>query len=98
MLLTKTLTFESVRGKYLLQDWSCTFASQWVVVLNFSGDFYFQLPWLFFPRLPVGRNLLLIFVCHSMHNLWLSKPAARVLAGTWQLSLLRGSSQALKRG
>lgn len=33
-----------------------------------------------------------------MHNVWLSEPTARVSAGTWQLSLLRGSSQVLKPG
>lgn len=31
-----------------------------------------------------------------MRYLWLSKPAAGVSAGAWQLSLLRGSRQALK--
>lgn len=98
LCVKKTLTFESVRGKvsstglelpvHFLMDSDAEVLRSLLLPASLA----------FLSKISRGESLLLIIVCHSMHNLQLSKPTARIWAGTWQLSLLRGSSQVLKPG
>lgn len=90
----KDLGFWVSEGKSIFSRTGADGQGCWSLQVTSVASF----PDFFFPIFLRGEDFIADFVCYSMHNVWLFKPTARVSAGTWQLSLLRGSSQVLKPG